>query len=103
MDEETHETPFRALSLVDEVFGDATIVHVVPFHCSMSDWFADPLLAEPTAVQLVDDMQVTPLNSLSSAPWFGLGTADHVDPFHPLLVARSPRPCRTSWTGRTHH
>jgi hypothetical protein len=48
----------------------------------MSVWFADPLLADPTARQLIDDVQVTPLNALSGPPWFGLDATVHVDPFH---------------------
>jgi hypothetical protein len=81
-DEDAHETPFKMFTTFVEVLGDATIVQVAPFHCSTSVCLTDPLSVDPTARQLIDETQVMPFSE-SILPWVGLGSTDHVDPFHP--------------------
>ena len=80
---EVHDTPCKSLDRSDAVFGLDTINHAAPFHCSTSVWSAVPLEAVPTATQKSDAVQEMPVSTLlRPTPWFGLGTTDHVAPFH---------------------
>jgi hypothetical protein len=75
---EVHDTPSRPPEL-----GLGTTDQVVPFHCSIRDDTekgAVCMVELPTAVQAVADEHET-ATSLE-LPTLGLGTIDHVDPFH---------------------
>src|SRR6185503_7534621 len=78
-----HDTA-RSLGKVSPAgLGLATIDHEVPFQRSMRVRGVMPLSALPTAKQLVELRHVTSSSALFSAPdGFGLGTIDHVEPFH---------------------
>jgi hypothetical protein len=77
-----HETDVSAGLVLPAGFGLATIDHAVPFQRSTSVRGVMPLLASPTAKQLVVLAHETPKRSLFPAPaGFGLATIDQAEPF----------------------
>src|SRR5437016_633898 len=79
-------------------FGLATTDHALPFHRSVSVVVASPRVpAVPTAKQNVALTHDAPDNELPSVEWpgrmrLGLGTIDHVLPFHRSVSVRAPSP-----------
>jgi hypothetical protein len=72
-----------------------SIVHALPFHRSMSGCLKRYVCragdCDPTATQLLGDVQDTPCNSASPATG-GVGCADHVEPFHRSTSAACTTP-----------
>jgi hypothetical protein len=82
--EERHDTEFSSVCTDVAGFTALATLQMVPFHCSTSgSTSVSPGPLMPAATQNEGPAQDTPLSSLLPAPvGFGLGTTDHVDPFH---------------------
>jgi hypothetical protein len=85
-----HDTALSSLSVDPVGAGTVTADHVVPFHCSTNGTGPDMAVAEPTATQLVLDVQVTPFSAAGVAGALGCGVAcDQVEPFHCSITTPS--------------
>jgi hypothetical protein len=63
------------------LFGDDTIDHELPFHCSIRVCCADAAVYAPTAQQFDVEVQVTPFRRLSAVPALGDGIMAQDEPF----------------------
>src|SRR5215469_251878 len=101
----THDTPKRLL-LAAGLFTLGTIDHLAPFHDSISVSPPPVVVVEsPTAVQAVADTHDTAERSPPARPLFGLGTIDHLVPFHDstsVLPVRVRRPTAVQSVADTH-
>jgi hypothetical protein len=78
------------LLLVEDALGLGEIDHDAPFHNSTSVWSftSATLWYWPTAIQPETEKQAIPAKMLSVVDGLGLGTIDHVEPFHASISVR---------------
>ena len=81
---ERHDTAFSSVCTDVAGFTGLAKLQTLPFHCSASGLTSvSPGPVMPTATQNEGPAHDTPSSSLLPAPaGFGLGTIDHVEPFH---------------------
>jgi len=85
-----HETPVNWLRCAPGEFGLATMLQLLPFHCSTKVRpIPDPGMKRPTATQRVEPAHDTSNNSVDAAvAGFGLATIVHELPFHRSMSVR---------------
>jgi hypothetical protein len=86
---EMHSTPLSCSPPLGVGWTD----HVAPFHRSASVDSLESFLElklSPTAVQVVRDVHETSLNAGEESPLVGVGSTDHLDPFHRSASGSSP-------------